>query len=193
MVLVCQFGFQHLVKVGRACWRRIFSKFILHRPSWGGGTLGFERWLGEWQSLLPRLGCSFPHRRTWMIWSLDDGCGFTFGTVAVVPPLDMAPPLEMLRNRVGCSAALSCCVAAVDLLPHHEEPSQFCFQPINISTSNCLYICYFKWWNDETVGSSNFCPCGPDIKYSLLSVLLKWADPKFGFWTHSYSVRFFNY
>ena len=52
-----------------------------------------------------------------MRWSLADGCGFTFGTVTVVPPLEMATPLEMLRNRVGCSAALSCCVAAVDLIP----------------------------------------------------------------------------
>ena len=48
--------------------------------------------------------------------SLADRCGFEFGTVAVMPPLEMAPPLEMLRNRVGCSAALICCVAAVDLI-----------------------------------------------------------------------------
>ena len=51
-----------------------------------------------------------------MRWSLADGCGFAFGTVAVVPPLEMAPPLEMLRNRVGSSAALSCCIAAVDVI-----------------------------------------------------------------------------
>ena len=51
-----------------------------------------------------------------MKWSLANGCGFAFGTVAVVPLLEMAPPLEMLRNRVGCSAALSFCIAAVDLI-----------------------------------------------------------------------------
>ena len=59
-----------------------------------------------------------------MRWSLADGCGFEFGTVAVVPPFEMegqvgggcAPPLEMLRSRVVCSAALSCCVAAVNLI-----------------------------------------------------------------------------
>ena len=51
-----------------------------------------------------------------MRWSLADGCGSVFGTVEVVPPLEMAPPLEMLRNRVGFSAELSCCVAAVDLI-----------------------------------------------------------------------------
>ena len=47
---------------------------------------------------------------------LVDGCGFAFGTVAVLPSLDMAPPLEMLRKRVGCSSALRCCVAAVALI-----------------------------------------------------------------------------
>ena len=51
-----------------------------------------------------------------MKWSLADGCGFAFGTVAVVPPLEMAPPLEIFWNRVGCSAAMRCCVAAVDLI-----------------------------------------------------------------------------
>ena len=51
-----------------------------------------------------------------MRWSLADRCGFAFDTVAVVSPLDMAPPLEMLQNRVGCGAALSCYVATVDLI-----------------------------------------------------------------------------
>ena len=45
----------------------------------------------------------------------------------------------------------------VDLLPHREEPSQLCFQSIYISISNCLHICCFKWWNIETLSSSNFC------------------------------------
>ena len=50
-------------------------------------------------------------------WSFVDGCGFTFGIVVIFPPLEMASPLEMLRNRVGCGAALRCCVAAVKLIP----------------------------------------------------------------------------
>ena len=52
-----------------------------------------------------------------MKWSFVDGCGFTFGIVAIVPPLEMASPLEMWRNRVGCGAVLRCCVAAVALIP----------------------------------------------------------------------------
>ena len=59
-----------------------------------------------------------------MRWSLANRCGFEFGIVAVVPPLEMegqvgggcAPPLEMLRSRVVCGVALSCCVAAVNLI-----------------------------------------------------------------------------
>ena len=51
-----------------------------------------------------------------MKWSLIDGCGFAFVTVVVVPLLEMAPPLEMLQNRMGCGAALRCCVAAVALI-----------------------------------------------------------------------------
>ena len=36
-------------------------------------------------------------------------------------------------------------------------------------------------------------PSGPDMKYSLLSVLSKWADSQFGFWTILDSVQFMNY
>ena len=36
-------------------------------------------------------------------------------------------------------------------------------------------------------------PSGPDMKYSLLSVLLKWADSQFGFWKNSDSFQFLNY
>ena len=45
-----------------------------------------------------------------MKWSFVDGCGFAFGTVAIVSPL------EMMQNRVGCSAALRFCVEAVALI-----------------------------------------------------------------------------
>ena len=51
-----------------------------------------------------------------MKWSFVDRCGFAFGTVAIVSHLEMASPLEMLRNRVGCSKALKCCVAEVSLI-----------------------------------------------------------------------------
>ena len=52
-----------------------------------------------------------------MKWIFVNGCGFTFGIVVIVTPLEMASPLEMLRNRVGCGAALRCCVVAVELIP----------------------------------------------------------------------------
>ena len=52
-----------------------------------------------------------------MKWIFFDGCGFAFGIVAIVLPLEMASPLDMLRNRVGYGAALSCCVAVVALIP----------------------------------------------------------------------------
>ena len=32
-------------------------------------------------------------------------------------------------------------------------------------------------------------PSGPDMKYSLLSVLSKWVDSQIGFWTNSDSIR----
>ena len=67
--------------------------------------------------MIPRLRYNFPHRRILMKWNFDDRCGFAFGIVAIVPPLEMASPLEMLRNRVGCGSALRCCVAAVELIP----------------------------------------------------------------------------
>ena len=51
-----------------------------------------------------------------MKWSFVDGCGSAFGIVANLPPLEMASPLEMLRNQVGCGAALRCSVAAVVLI-----------------------------------------------------------------------------
>ena len=40
-------------------------------------------------------------------------CGFAFGVVAILPPLEMVSPLEMLRDRVGNDAAF---VAAVVLI-----------------------------------------------------------------------------
>ena len=54
---------------------------------------------------------------------MAEGCSCKFGTVAVVPPLEMAlrvdggcaPPLEMLRIRVECDVALQFCVAEVNL------------------------------------------------------------------------------
>ena len=52
-----------------------------------------------------------------MRWSVVDGCGSAFGIVTIIPPLDMESPLEMLRYRVGCGAALRCCVAAAELIP----------------------------------------------------------------------------
>ena len=52
-----------------------------------------------------------------MKWSCVDGCGYAFGIVEILPPLEMASPLGMLRNRVGCGAALRCCIAAVELIP----------------------------------------------------------------------------
>ena len=52
-----------------------------------------------------------------MKWSFFDGCGSAFGIVAILPPLEMTSPLEMLQNRVGCGAALRCCVAAVEINP----------------------------------------------------------------------------
>ena len=64
----------------------------------------------------PRLRYNFPHQRTLLRWSFVDGFGSAFGIVAILPPLEMASPLEMLRNQVGCGAALRCCVAAVSLI-----------------------------------------------------------------------------
>ena len=52
-----------------------------------------------------------------MKWSFVDGCGFAFGIVAILPPLEMASTLEMLQNRVGCGTSLRYCVAAVELIP----------------------------------------------------------------------------
>ena len=52
-----------------------------------------------------------------MKWSFVDGCGFAFGIVAIVPPLEMASPLEMLQIWVGCGASLRCCVVVVELIP----------------------------------------------------------------------------
>ena len=46
-----------------------------------------------------------------------DGCGFAFGVLAILPPLEMASLSEKLQNRVGCGAALRCCVAAVEPIP----------------------------------------------------------------------------
>ena len=40
-------------------------------------------------------------------------CGFAFGIVEILPPLEMVSPLEMLRDRVGNDAAF---VAAVVLI-----------------------------------------------------------------------------
>ena len=58
-----------------------------------------------------------------MRWCWDEGCNWDFGTVAVVPPLEMvcrvdgecAPPLEMLCNWVECGVALQFYVAEVNL------------------------------------------------------------------------------
>ena len=52
-----------------------------------------------------------------MRWSFVDGYGFAFGIVVILSPLEMASPLEMLRNWEGCGAALRCSVAAVALIP----------------------------------------------------------------------------
>ena len=52
-----------------------------------------------------------------MKWRFVDGCGSAFSILAILPPLEMASPLEMLSNRVGCGAALRCCVAEVELIP----------------------------------------------------------------------------
>ena len=52
-----------------------------------------------------------------MRWSFVEGCGSAFGIVAIILPFEMASPLEMLRNWVGCGVALRCCVAAVELIP----------------------------------------------------------------------------
>ena len=46
----------------------------------------------------------------------EAGVGFWRESLIRVPPLEMASPLEILRNRLGCSAALRCCVAAVALI-----------------------------------------------------------------------------
>ena len=52
-----------------------------------------------------------------MRWSFVDRYGSAFGIVAILLALLMASPLEMLRNRVGCGAALRFCVVAVELIP----------------------------------------------------------------------------
>ena len=44
---------------------------------------------------------------------LVDGCGSAFAIVAILPPLDMVTPLEMLRNPVGCGAALFAVVVLI--------------------------------------------------------------------------------
>ena len=56
----------------------------------------------------------------------------------------------------------------VVILPCPKKPCRFYFNSINCTT-----------------------PSGPDMKYSLLFVLSKWADSQFGFWTNSDSVQFF--
>ena len=48
-----------------------------------------------------------------MRWIFVERCGSAFGIVAILPPLEMASPLDMLRNRLGCGAAF---VAAVVLI-----------------------------------------------------------------------------
>ena len=52
-----------------------------------------------------------------MRWIFVDKCGSPFGIVAILPPLEMVSPLEMLRNRVGYGAAWRCYVEAVELIP----------------------------------------------------------------------------
>ena len=61
----------------------------------------------------PQLQYNFPRRRTLLRWSFVDRCGSAFGIVAILPSLEIMPPLEMLRNRVGCGASF---VAAVVLI-----------------------------------------------------------------------------
>ena len=61
----------------------------------------------------PRLRYNLPRRRTLLRWSFVDGCGSAFGIVAILLPLEMVSPLDMLRNQVGCGAEF---VAAVVLI-----------------------------------------------------------------------------
>ena len=63
----------------------------------------------------------------------------------------------------------------VDLLPRREESSQLCFNQIIIQFP---IVCT---------------PSGTDMKYSLLSVMSKWADSQFKFLEISDSIQFVNY
>ena len=57
----------------------------------------------------------------------------------------------------------------------------------------------FNWYINLELFVCWFCPIdctsplGPDMKYSLLSVLSKWSDSQLGFWKNSDSVWFLNY
>ena len=81
-----------------------------------------------------------------------------------------------------------------------EEPSQLWFWYVARNLANCISIkliyqyqivCRFVVFKIFSIGPSNsfYCPSGIDIKYPLLSVLLKWAHYQTGFWTISWSVR----
>ena len=69
----------------------------------------------------------------------------------------------------------------VVLLSHCEEPSQLCFQPINVSVSNCLYVFEIICQYIHPIHCTE--PSGPDKKYSLLSVWSKLAHTQILFWT----------
>ena len=63
-----------------------------------------------------------------MRWSFVDGCGSAFGVVAILPPLEMVSPLEMLHNRVGCGAAFIAVVVLILTVDLRVEISELDFR-----------------------------------------------------------------
>ena len=51
-----------------------------------------------------------------------------FGIVDILPPLEMASPLEMLRNRVGCGVAFVAAVVLILTVDLRVEISEFDFR-----------------------------------------------------------------
>ena len=60
-----------------------------------------------------------------MRWGFVEGCGPAFGIVAILPTLEMVSPLEMLRNRVRCSAEFVAAVVLILMVDLCVEISDF--------------------------------------------------------------------
>ena len=75
--------------------------------------------------------------------------------------------------------------------PIQPDSSQLCFQPINISVLNCLYVFEIICQYVHPINCTD--PSGTDIKFTPISFFRNGFIPKSYFWTTSDSVRISNY